>query len=191
MSGEDAGASLIKGIQRIVATLVGGVVGLLMSIAFADEPPFMFVSIGVVIAASMFLSRTASPPEAGVLVAFTTLLVVTSRLDAPGTDVDAALWRILMVRVGVVLGTGAQLALWPRDPEHRLLDEVAQRLATVEALLTRTATPDSPDSRGEPDLVRLPFANQRQHPDGPRRAARRSADATRSRSRWSRRPSGC
>ena len=153
VSGEDAGASLIKGIQRIVATLVGGVVGLLMSIAFADEPPFMFVSIGVVIAASMFLSRTASPPEAGVLVAFTTLLVVTSRLDAPGTDVDAALWRILMVLVGVVLGTGAQLALWPRDPEHRLLDEVAQRLATVEALFTRAATPDSPDSRGEPDLV--------------------------------------
>ena len=155
VSSEDAGASIIKGVQRIVATLVGGLVGMLIGIAFADEPQFMFVAIGVVVAVCMFLTRTTSAPDAGLLVAFTMLLVVTSRLDAPDAQVDTALWRVLMILVGVVLGTGAQLVLWPRDPERSLLDEVGQRLARVEGLLARaaTATPGSPDPRGRPDLV--------------------------------------
>ena len=155
VSSEDAGASIIKGVQRIVATLVGGLVGMLIGIAFADEPQFMFVAIGVVVAVCMFLTRTTSAPDAGLLVAFTMLLVVTSRLDAPDAQVDTALWRVLMILVGVVLGTGAQLVLWPRDPEGSLLDEVGQRLARVEGLLARAATPSlgSPNRRGPPDLI--------------------------------------
>jgi hypothetical protein len=140
VSSDDAGASVIKGVQRIVATLIGGIIGLLIGIALADEPQFMFVAIGVVVAVCMFLSRTTSAPDGGLLVAFTMLLVVTSRLDAPDAQVDTALWRILMVLVGVVLGTGAQLVLWPRNPEHSLLDEVGQRLQRVEGLLARAAT---------------------------------------------------
>jgi uncharacterized membrane protein YccC len=139
VSSEDAGASLIKGALRIIGTLIGGLVGMLIVIAFADEPQFMFVSVGVVVAVSMFLMRTISAPDAGLLTAFTMLLVVTSHLDSPGAEVATALWRILVVLIGVALGTGAQLVLWPRDPEQRLLDEIVQRLAQVEALLARAA----------------------------------------------------
>src|SRR5262249_11537341 len=49
VSGEDTGASLIKAAQRIAATLVGGLTGLLIGIAFADEPQFMFPTIGLVV----------------------------------------------------------------------------------------------------------------------------------------------
>jgi multidrug resistance protein MdtO len=163
VSSEDAGASLRKGALRIVGTLIGGLVGILIVIAFADEPQFMFVSVGVAVAVSMFLTRTTSAPDAGLLVAFTMLLVVTSRLDSPGTEIDTALWRILVVLVGVVLGTGAQLVLWPRDPEQRLLDEIVQRLADVEGLLARAvgARPDTPEHPRERDLVaRSGFARE-------------------------------
>jgi uncharacterized membrane protein YccC len=144
VSGEDAGASIVKGALRIVGTLVGGLVGMLIVIAFADEPQFMLVSVGVVVAVSMFLMRTSTAPDVGLLVAFTMLLVVTSHLDSPGAEVETALWRVLLILIGVALGTGAQLVLWPRDPEHRLLDEIVQRLAYVEALLARAATPGFP-----------------------------------------------
>src|SRR5262245_1245611 len=146
VSSADAGASLIKGALRIIGTLIGGLVGMLIVIAFADEPQFMFVAVGVVVAVSMFLMRTISAPDAGLLVAFTMLLVVTSHLDSPGAEVATALWRILVILIGVALGTGAQLVLWPRDPEQRLLDEIVQRLAQVEALLARAVSSGSDGS---------------------------------------------
>ena len=151
VNSEDAGASLIHGVQRVVSTLAGAAVGMLIAIAFADEPQFMFVAIGVAVAVCMFLSRTTSARDSSVLAGFTMLLVVTSRLDSPGVEVETALWRALMILVGVVLGTGAQLVLWPQDPEQRLLDDVVQRLARVEGLLARAAAPPGPPRR--PDLV--------------------------------------
>lgn len=152
VNSEDAGASLIHGVQRVVSTLAGAAVGMLIVIAFADEPQFMFVAIGVAVAVCMFLSRTTSARDSSVLAAFTMLLVVTSRLDSPGVEVETALWRALMILVGVVLGTGAQLVLWPQDPEQRLLDDVVQRLARVEGLLARAAAA-TPGPPRRPDLV--------------------------------------
>ncbi len=152
VNSEDAGASLIHGVQRVVSTLAGAAVGMLIAIAFADEPQFMFAALAVAVAVCMFLSRTTSARDSSVLAAFTMLLVVTSRLDSPGTEVETALWRALMILVGVVLGTGAQLVLWPQDPEQRLLGDVAQRLARVEGLLARAAAA-TPGPPRRPDLV--------------------------------------
>jgi multidrug resistance protein MdtO len=152
VNSEDAGASLIHGVQRVVSTAAGAAVGLLIGIAFADEPQFLFAALGVAVAACMFLSRTTRARDSAVLAAFTLLLVVTSRLDSPGIEVETALWRALMILVGVVLGTGAQLLLWPQDPEHRLLDDIARRLERVEGLLARAAAP-APRPARAPDLV--------------------------------------
>ncbi len=135
VSPEDAGSSLIKGIQRLVGTVAGGAVGVLIVIAFANEPWFMFAAIGVAVAVGMFLSRTTSAPYASLLGTVTLLLVAFSHLDSPGAEIDTALWRTLMMLVGVMLGTGAQILLWPSDPEERLLDDLVERLATVERLL--------------------------------------------------------
>ena len=155
VSGEDTGASLIRAAQRIAATLVGGLTGLLIGIAFADEPQFMFPTIGLVVAVGMFLSRTTSWPQAAVLGAFTMVLVVASRLDSPDSQIETALWRVLLVLIGVVLGTAAQLLLWPRDPETRLLEQVGRQLEAVERLLIRTAeaTAGAAGEPGPTDLV--------------------------------------
>jgi multidrug resistance protein MdtO len=155
VNSEDAGASLIHGVQRVISTLAGAAIGMLIGIAFANEPQFMFVGVGVAVAVFMFLSRTTSARDSSVLAAFTMLLVVTSHLDAPDAQIETGLWRALMVLVGVILGTGAQLVLWPQDPEQRLLDDVAQRLAWIEALLGRAAAspPDAPGTPARPDLV--------------------------------------
>ena len=141
VSPEDAGSSLIKGIQRLVGTVAGGAVGVLIVIAFANEPWFMFAAIGVAVAVGMFLSRTTSAPYASLLGTVTLLLVVFSHLDSPGAEIDTALWRTLMILLGVLLGTGAQILLWPSDPEERLLDDLVVRLSTVERLLAEVLAP--------------------------------------------------
>jgi multidrug resistance protein MdtO len=135
VSPEDAGASLVRGVQRVLGTVAGGLAGTLIAIAFADEPPFMFVAIAVTVAVGMFFSRTTSAPYASLLATVTLLLVAVSHLDSPGAEVEAALWRTFMILIGVVLGTGAQVLLWPHDPEARLLDDLVERLAAVERLL--------------------------------------------------------
>jgi uncharacterized membrane protein YccC len=141
VSPEDAGSSLIKGIQRLVGTVAGGAVGVLIVIAFANEPWFMFAAIGVAVAVGMFLSRTSSAPYASLLGTVTLLLVVFSHLDSPGAEIDTALWRTLMMLLGVLLGTGVQILLWPSDPEERLLDDLVVRLSTVERLLAEALAP--------------------------------------------------
>ena len=152
VNSEDAGASLIHGVQRVISTVAGAAVGMLIAIAFADEPQFMFAALGLAVAAGMFLSRTTRAPDTSVLATFTMLLVVTSRLDSPGTEVETALWRALMILVGVVLGTGAQLVLWPQDPERHLLSDIVRRLASVETLLDRAASA-TPGPARRPALV--------------------------------------
>jgi uncharacterized membrane protein YccC len=114
VSPEDAGASLAKGMQRLVGTLLGAIAGILITIAFANDPWFMFVSIGVAVGVGMYVSRTTSAPYASLLGTVTLLLVAFSHLDSPGAELDTALWRTVMMLLGVVLGTGAQVLLWRR-----------------------------------------------------------------------------
>src|SRR5262249_41467268 len=116
VSQPDAGASLVKGLQRIVGTVVGGITGILIVTVFADQPWIRLPLLGGVAALGTFLSRTTTAPYVGLLGAFTALMIGTA---ARGTDPSAALatgiWRIVLIAGGVLIGTGAQLLLWPAD----------------------------------------------------------------------------
>jgi uncharacterized membrane protein YccC len=157
VSPEDAGGSIAKGLQRLAGTAVGGAAGILLAIAFANEPPFLFVAIGAGVALGMFLSRVTRFPYASLLTVVTLLMVGLSHLDSPGAEVETALWRTLMILIGVVLGTGAQVFVWPSDPEERLLDDLADRLATAEGLLRRmlAGSPIGVSAPGPPPVLAL------------------------------------
>ena len=132
VSQPDAGASLVKGQQRVLATFLGGVAGILLVTIFADEPWIRVPLLGAIAALGIFLSRTTTAPYVGLLGAFTALLIGTV---ARGTDPSAAiavgLWRILLICGGVILGTGAQVFLWPVDPEATLLGLLRARVAAA------------------------------------------------------------
>ena len=83
----DAGASLQKGIQRLIGTLAGGAIGIVASAGFADQPWVRAPLVGVLGAAGLFLSRTTTAPYVGLLGGITALIVLE---NARGTDVNAA-----------------------------------------------------------------------------------------------------
>ena len=58
----------------------------------------------------------------------------------PSAAVALGLWRIVLIVLGVAIGTGAQLYLWPDDPEEHLLVELAERLRTVSQTIGRCIT---------------------------------------------------
>ena len=60
VSQADAGASLRKSMQRIVGTLVGGVLGILVVAALADLPVFYVPLLGAITGFGIFASLTTS-----------------------------------------------------------------------------------------------------------------------------------
>ncbi len=141
VSQADAGASLAKGIQRAVGTLAGGIAGIVAVILFADQPWIRIPLLGFFAASGLFLSRTTTAPYVGLLASFTALLIgAQARGSDPSHAVALGLWRIVLIVFGVAIGTGAQLYLWPDDPEEHLLVELAERLRTVRETIRRCIT---------------------------------------------------
>ena len=154
VSQADAGASLKRGIERLAGTAAGGFAALFAVLAFVDLP-FVFVPLlGVVVAAGVYLSRVLTAPYPPLLGALTYVLVALSHVESPEGHVGVALWRITAIGLGVVLGTGAQLFLWPDDPLDKLRRELVRRLDLVHALADQTMS-TTPESRTTPPASTL------------------------------------
>src|SRR6185369_1293502 len=91
------------------------------------------------------------PPLLGVM---TYVLVTLSHVEFPEDYVDVALWRIAAIGMGVVLGTGAQLFLWPDDPIDKLRAGLAHRLHLVRGLVDQAITA-SPSAQARPSAAML------------------------------------
>src|SRR4029077_6782804 len=97
---------------------------------------WLFLPIqALVIAVAMFFARTTTAPYAFVLGAVTFVLILPLYPTDPSADLDRLLWRTALTTLGVLMATGAQLLLWPGDPEVLLLDDLAGRVRDTESLL--------------------------------------------------------
>src|SRR5262245_7203834 len=143
VSQSDAGASLTRGLQRVVGTIIGGVIGILIVTLFADQPWISVPLLGALAAVSTFFSRTTTAPYVGLLAGLTGLLIASI---AHGTHPSAALavglWRIVLISAGVVIATAAQLLLWPTDPEKLLRDLLAARFEASARIVRGMLVPD-------------------------------------------------
>jgi multidrug resistance protein MdtO len=157
VSQPDAGGSLRKAIQRFIGTLVGGALGILGVVAFADQGIFYVPALAMVAALGMFASQTTTAPYVMLLGTITFVLVTFYPPGASASDaVETGLWRILAISLGVVCGTGAQFFLWPQDPETKLREALAARLETGAAVLRALARPGdrgADDAALEPTLA--------------------------------------
>ncbi len=106
-------------------------------LAFADQPWWIFVIQALVIAATLFFSRTTTIPYAVILSGFSFVLLLPNLTGSPTTSLDSAVWIVVVITLGAVLGTLAQLYLWPDNPEQLLLGQLARRLRTSAEILNR------------------------------------------------------
>jgi len=145
VSQPNAGASLRKGVLRLLGTVAGAAIGILGNIIFADLPWLRIALMGPIAAFFIFLANTTTAPYFGLLGGITTVLVLTAQAPGPDGNVYIGLWRFAMVSLGAVIGTAAQLLLWPEDPEDQLLGELGKRLAFVEEVLGAVRDGRRPD----------------------------------------------
>jgi multidrug resistance protein MdtO len=141
VSQADAGASLQRGGERLLGTIVGGIAGLLAIIAFIDLPYFFAPALGLAVVMGVYLSHVMAAPYPPLLGVMTYVLVTLSHVEFPEGYVDVALWRIAAIGMGIVLGTGAQLFLWPDDPVDKLRAGLAHRLYLVRSLVDQAIAP--------------------------------------------------
>lgn len=133
----DAGATVRKGVERVLGTIAGGSLAIASS-AFADHPWFILPMLWMGVWAALFFSRTTSAPYTFLLSGITFAIFLPGGA-IPGIMVDEVLWRILIVSVGVTIGMAAQLLLWPADPAELLRDALVTRLRHVADALERIA----------------------------------------------------
>jgi multidrug resistance protein MdtO len=151
VSQQDAGASLIKGVHRMVGTLAGGAASILVVIVANDQPWLIVPAVGIGTALGLFVARTSTAPYAASVGTITFVLVVLAHLENPTAAVEVGLSRIFAIALSVVIATAVQLLVWPDDPEEFLLDDLARRLAGVEVGLGRLLARPLP--RGGSGLV--------------------------------------
>jgi uncharacterized membrane protein YccC len=143
VSQADAGASLQRGGERLLGTLAGGFAGLLSIIAFIDLPYFFVPTLGLAVVIGVYLSHVMAAPYPALLGVMTYVLMTLSHVEFPEGYVDVALWRVAAIGMGVVLGTGAQLLLWPDDPIDKLRAALARRLHLVRSLVDQSIAPSA------------------------------------------------
>ena len=143
VSQADAGASLQRGGERLLGTLAGGIAGLLAIIAFIDLPYFFAPALGLAVVMGVYLSHVMAAPYPPLLGVMTYVLVTLSHVEFPEDYVDVALWRVAAIGMGVVLGTVAQLFLWPDDPIDKLRAALARRLHLVRSLVDQAVAPSA------------------------------------------------
>src|SRR5262249_3312835 len=145
VSQPNAGASLRKGVLRLLGTAAGAAMGILGNIVFADLPWLRIALMGPIAAFFIFLGNTTTSPYFGLLGGITTVLVMTAQAPSAEGSVYIRLWRFAMVALGAAIGTMAQVFLWPENPEDELLEELSKRLAFVEQLVGNLRDGRRPD----------------------------------------------
>lgn len=138
LSQANAGASLEKGLQRTTGTVIGSIAALVAIPLIAAAPWFELPLVSLGAGLALFLSRTATPTYPPFLAGLT-FMILLSQLGPQERIGTEALWRIGTVMFGIILGTAAQLILWPDDPEKLLLEDLAGELARVRKILVATA----------------------------------------------------
>jgi len=152
VSQANAGASVSKAVQRLIATIAGATAGILLIIAFPQEPWFRVPLFALICGFGLFLSRTTTAPYVGLLAVITLALVFGGVVDDPAQQIPVGLWRMLLIGVGVTIGTAVQLLLWPQDPEAALLADFKAILEDAGALLRRLR---GAEAHGDPVTGRL------------------------------------
>ncbi len=136
----ELGTVYVKSIARIVGTVLGGCVGALLVIWFAEQPILLIGSLSlVVIVCTGITSRfQGMVGYGGFLGCFTCLLVATFCLQAENTTTIGyfTLYRLSEICLGVIALLISSFIIWPSSSQMRL----SQAFATMQKQLAQLAT---------------------------------------------------
>jgi uncharacterized membrane protein YccC len=154
VSQASAGASLSRGLYRLVGTMVGAIATVLIVPNFVDDPILCSIVLACWIGFCLYLSLLDRTPRsyAFVLAGYTASLIGFPGLLDPGTIFDVALMRVQEISIGILCAVLLHRFILPISSGEQLTAKLkttvkdARQLA-VDALGGKAATDISRDSK--------------------------------------------
>lgn len=142
-----AAASRRQSLNLISAHLLGGLIGWLAILLFGTNP----VVFGAAVIGVLLLCRQMGWNEMSASAITVTLFVMAPHTDTAGTY---ALWRLLAVVIGSLLGTAVNMLLWPPDYRPVTLRAILLAGGQLDAFLESVASKlDRPRTYAKSDVL--------------------------------------
>lgn len=122
----NVGASISKGVLRIIGTVAGAAVGVLLLQLVQQPVPFVAL-LSFVIVVSSYCGAGRVAPYAFAIFGITTIIVAMSGFLDPTVGVSIAVQRSAEVAIGIVVALFVTMVVWP----IRAADELPRRLAAT------------------------------------------------------------
>lgn len=137
------GAIEEKSILRVVGTVIGGVVGYLLTASFEQDPLIYLSLLGLFVAGTTAMFGQARYPYAFLLCAMTAVVVCSNGLGQPEMSWQFMIWRIQEVCIGILAVLLVQSLLWPRYAADEFLTGLRGAFVDLRELFskTRSGTP--------------------------------------------------
>ena len=114
-----SGASINKGVMRVIGTVIGCVVGLILVAWFSQERwSMMFALAGYLIFTSYFM-QTSRYPYAWYVAGFVPLIIWSDTYGAVDNSFHFAIFRLLETAAGVLIYSLVSLLLWPQTASEQ------------------------------------------------------------------------
>ncbi|MEH8994050.1 FUSC family protein [Klebsiella quasipneumoniae subsp. quasipneumoniae] len=140
VSQTSAGASLSRSVYRLVGTVVGAAVTVVIVPTFVNQPILCSVMLALWIAGSLCLSLLERTPRgyAFLLAGYTASLIGFPAVSAPGTIFDLAVTRVEEIAIGILCAGLIHRFVLPVRIAGRFNSTLAQTLATARQRIADT-----------------------------------------------------
>lgn len=114
MIAQYVGAIGEKSVFRLLGTVIGGLIGYLLTSSLEQSPVIFLFLVGVVVATGTAMFGQSRYPYAFLLCSMTVVVVVSNGLANPENSWQYMLWRIEEVTLGIIVTVVIQSVIWPR-----------------------------------------------------------------------------
>lgn len=152
MIAQYVGAIAEKSVFRIIGTVIGAVLGYLITAAFEQQPFVYLTIVGLVVAFCTAMFGQSRYPYAFLLCGMTLAVVTSNGLGNPDFSWQYALWRIEEVTLGILVAIVVQSLLWPRFAREEFRKNVREAFADLQGCFQAGAGPVF--EGGNPEAVR-------------------------------------
>ncbi len=131
MLAQYVGAVAEKSFFRLIGTVVGAVLGYLITGSLQQTPVLFLLAVGTVVAISVALFGQSRAPYAFFLLGLTVVVVGSNGMANPDFSWQVALSRLEEVTVGVLCTMLVTALIWPRFAGQEFREKVDQELSQM------------------------------------------------------------
>lgn len=139
MIAQYVGAIAEKSIFRVLGTVVGGILGYLLTAGLEQNPVIFLLLVSLAVGACTTLFGQSRYPYAFLLCGLTIVVVVGNGLGQPDFSWRFALWRTEEVTLGILVTMLVQSQLWPRFAREEFMINTRLALADLQSCLRESS----------------------------------------------------